>query len=121
MLKIQCLLTMSSRKINTKNSSFRKKDLFDVLDFMCLAMRSCRNCAMSSKAYCVDNNFEKCIKCVRLSRNYDLAILFISIKRIYKKRLRLKKEVREARTKLSRLKKQLDFLKDKERKIIVTK
>ena len=96
---------MSLRKINIKNSSFRKKNLFNVLDFVCLAMHSCCNCAMSDKVYCVNNNFKKCIKCVRLSRNYDLAILFISIKRIYKKRLRLKKEMHEAHTKLSRLKK----------------
>ncbi len=95
---------MSLRKINIRNSSFRKKDFFDVLDFVCLAMRSCRNCAMSNKVYCVNDNFEKCVKCVQLNRNYDLAILSISIKRIYKKRLRLKKEMREAHIKLSRLK-----------------
>ena len=112
---------MYSRKINIKNSSFRKKDLFNVLDFACLAMRSCRNCAMSSKAYYVNDDFEKCVKCVRLSRNYDLTISFASIKRIYKKRLRLKKEMREAHIKLSRLKKQLDFLKNKEKKMIVLK
>jgi len=47
--------------------------------------------------------------------------LSISIKRIHKKRLRLKKKVREARAKLSRLKKQLNFLKDKEKEMIVTK
>ncbi len=35
--------------------------------------------------------------------------------------LRLKKEVREARAKLSRLEKQLNFLKDKEKEMIVTK
>ena len=64
-------------------------------------MRSCRNCAISSKIYCVNNDFEKCVKCVRLNRNYDLAISFISIKRIYEKRLRLKKKVRETRTKLN--------------------
>jgi len=58
---------------------------------------------------------------MRLSRNCNLTILFTSIKRIYKKRLRLKKEMREARTKLSRLKKQLDFLENKEKKTIVTK
>ncbi len=110
---------MSSKKINIKNSSFRKKDLFDVLNFMCLAMHSCRNCAMSNKVYCVSNNFKKCIKCVRSNRNYNLAILFTSIKRIYKKRLRLKKEMREAHIKLSRLKKQLNFLKDKEKEMIV--
>jgi hypothetical protein len=112
---------MPSRKINTKNSSFRKKDLFDALDLVCLTMRSCRNCAISNKVYCVNDNFEKCVKCVQLSRNYDLTISFILIKQIYKKRLRLKKEVCEARTKLSRLKKQLNFLKNKEKKMIITK
>jgi hypothetical protein len=71
---------MSLRKINTKNSFFRKKDFFDALDSLCLAMRSCRNCAIFNKTYCVNNNFEKCIKCVRLSRNCDLTILFTSIK-----------------------------------------
>jgi len=96
---------MSLRKINTKNSFSRKKDLFNALDFVCLAMRSCRNYAISSKIYCVNNNFKKCVKCMRLNRNYNLAILFISIKRIYEKRLRLKKEMREVHTKLSRLKK----------------
>ncbi len=87
---------MSSRKINTRNSSFRKKDLFDVLDLVCLAMRSCRNCAMSSKVYCVDDDFKKCVKCVRSNRDCNLAISSISIKRIHEKRLRLKKEMREA-------------------------
>ncbi len=56
---------------------------------------------MFSKIYCVNNDSKKCIKCVRSSCNYDLAISFASIKRIYKKRMRLKKEVRNARTKLN--------------------
>ncbi len=107
---------MPSRKINIRNLSFCKKDLFDALDFLCLAMRSCRNCATFNKIYYVNNNFEKCVKCVRLSRNYNLAISSTSIKRIYEKRLRLKKEMREARIKLSRLKRQLNFLKNKKRK-----
>ncbi len=64
-------------------------------------MRSCRNCTMSSKAYCVNNNFKKCVKCVRSNRNCDLTIFSTSIKRIYEERMRLKKEVRNARTKLS--------------------
>jgi len=110
---------MSSRKINIRSSSSCKKDLFDALDLVCLAMRFCRNCAMSSKVYCVSDDFEKCVKCGRSNRNYDLAISFASIKRIYEKRLRLKKEVHEAHTKLSRLKKQLNFLKDKEKEMIV--
>ncbi len=72
-------------------------------------MRFCRNCTMSSKIYCVNNDFKKCVKCVRSSCDCDLAISFISIKRIYEERMRLKKEVRDARAKLSRLEKQLDF------------
>jgi len=74
---------------------------------------------MSSKVYCVNDNFEKCIKYVRSNRNYDLTVLFTLIKQIYEKRLCLKKEVRKARTKLSRLKRQLNFLKNKEKKMIV--
>ncbi len=64
-------------------------------------MRFCRNCTMFSKVYFVNNNFEKCVKCVRFSCDYDLTISFASIKQIYKEQMRLKKEVRNARTKLS--------------------
>jgi len=110
---------MPPRKINTRNSFSCKKDLLDVLGLVCLAMRPCRNCAMSSKVYCVSDDFEKCMECVRSNRDYNLAISSTSIKRIHEKRLRLKKEVREARAKLSRLKKQLDFLKNKEEEMIV--
>ncbi len=96
---------MPSRKINTRNFFLRKKDLLDALRLVFFVMRSCRNCATSSKIYCVNNDFEKCVKCVRSSRDYDLAIFSTSIKRIHEKRMRLKKEMRETRTKLSRLKK----------------
>ncbi len=112
---------MPSRKINIKNSSLRKKDFLDALKFRFLVMRPCRNCATSSKIYCVNNDFKKCVKCVRSSRDYDLAISSTSIKQIYEKRMRLKKEVREARAKLSRLEKQLDFLENKKKEMIVTK
>ncbi len=96
---------MPSRKINIRNFSLRKKDFFDALNLVSFVMRSCRNCAMFSKIYCVDNDFEKCVKCVRFNRDCDLAISSTSIKRIYKKRMCLKKEMRETRAKLSRLKK----------------
>ncbi len=112
---------MFSRKINIRNFSLRKKDLLDALRLVSLVMRSCRNCAMSSKIYCVNNDFKKCIKCVRFNRNYNLTIFSTLIKRIYEKRMRLKKEMREARVKLSRLKKQLNFLKNKKKEMIVTK
>jgi hypothetical protein len=110
---------MSLRKINTRNSSFRKKDFFNALNLVYLTICSCRNRAISNKVYCVSNNSKKCVKYVQLNCNYNLTILSISIKQIYKKQLRLKKKVREAHTKLSRLKKQLNFLKNKEKKRIV--
>jgi len=58
---------------------------------------------------------------VQSNCNYNLTIFFTTIKQIYKKRMRLKKEVRNARTKLSRLEKQLNFLKNKKKEIIITK
>ncbi len=64
-------------------------------------MRSCCNYTMSSKIYCVNNNSKKCVKCVRSSRDCNLTIFSTSIKRIHKKQMRLKKEVRDVRTKLS--------------------
>jgi len=112
---------MLSRKINIRNFFFRKKDLFDALSSISLAMRSCRNCTMFNKTYCVNNDSKKCVKCVRSNCDCDLTIFSTSIKRIHEERMRLKREVRDARTKLSRLKKQLDFLKNKKKKIIVTK
>jgi len=84
-------------------------------------MRSYCNCTISSKTCCINNNFKKCIKCVQSNCVYNLIIFFILIKQIYKKQMRLKKEVRNAHTKLNRLKKQLNFLKNKEKKIIVIK
>ncbi len=84
-------------------------------------MRSCYNYTISNKIYCVNNSSKKCIKCVRSNRDCNLAIFSISIKQIYKKQIRLKKEIRDTRAKLSRLKKQLDSLKNKKKEIIVTK
>jgi len=81
---------MSSKKINTRNFFLRKKDLLDALELVSLVMRSCRNCATSSKVYCVSDDFEKCVKCVRSNRDCDLTISSTSIKRIYEKRMRFK-------------------------------
>ncbi len=68
-------------------------------------MRPYCNCTMSSKIYCVNNSFKKYVKCVQSSYNCNLTISFASIKRIHREQMRLKKEVRDARAKLSRLKK----------------
>ncbi len=58
---------------------------------------------------------------MQFSCNYNLTISFILIKQIYREQMRLKKEVRNTYTKLSRLEKQLNFLKNKKKEIIITK
>jgi len=89
------VVTLSPSLSSTWNFSSRKKDL-------------CWNCAVFDKSCCVNEGFEKCVECVRSGRECDLAISPTAIKRIHSERLRLKKEAREARAKLSRLEKQLD-------------
>jgi len=103
---------MFLRKINTRNFFFRKKDLFNTLSLTSLTIRSCCNCIISNKTCCISNNFKKCVKCVQFNCNYNLTISLILIKQIYKEQIRLKKEVRNARTKLSRLKKTTKFFKE---------
>ena len=82
-------------------------------------MRFCRNCTMFSKIYYISNNFKKCVKYIKSYCNYNLTISLILIKQIYKEQIRLKKKVRNAHTKLSRLRKQLNFLKNKKKKIVI--
>ncbi len=64
-------------------------------------MRFCCNCIISSKIYYINNNFKKCVKYMRSNCNYNLTIFSILIKQIYKEQMYLKKEVRNAYTKLS--------------------
>jgi len=91
----------------------------NALNLVSLAIYSCCNCTISNKIYCINNNFEKYIECVQSNCNCNLTISSILIKQIYKKQMRLKKEVRDTCAKLSRLKKQLNFLKNKKKEIIV--
>ncbi len=110
------LLIISLRKINTRNFFFRKKDFFDALNLVSLVICFCRNCTISNQIYCINNNSKKYIKYMRFNCNCNLIIFSTLIKQIYKEQIQLKKEVRNTYTKLSRLKKQLDFLKNKKKK-----
>ncbi len=83
-------------------------------------MRFCYNCTISNKVCCINNNSKKYIKYIQFNCNYNLTISFILIKQIYKEQIRLKK-VYNIYTKLSRLKKQLNFLKNKKKEIIIIK
>lgn len=79
-------------------------------------MRSYRSCVSFDKACYIKNESKKCVKYVKSNHEYNLTISSISIKKNHDKRLRLKREMREAYIKLDRLKKQLNFLKNKEKK-----
>ncbi len=92
---------MFLRKINTRNFFSRKKDFFNALSSISLAMHFYCNCIISNKIYCINNNSKKYIKYIQSNYNYNLTIFFVSIKQIYKEQIRLKKEVRNMRPKLS--------------------
>ena len=53
---------MSSKKINIQNSFFCKKDLLNALELVSLTIYLYCNCAISSKIYCINNNFKKYIE-----------------------------------------------------------
>ncbi len=84
-------------------------------------MRSCYNCIIFNKVCCINNNFKKYIKYVQSNCNYNLTIFFTLIKQIYKEQIYLKKEVYNIYIKLSRLKKKLNFLKNRKKEIIIIK
>ena len=83
-------------------------------------MRPCRSCSAGAKVCQVGEGSEKCVECIRLGKTCDLAISLTTLKKIYSKRVRLRKEVREMRTKLLRLKRQLEFVEDKEEELATT-
>ena len=60
------------------------------------------------------------MECIRLGKTCDLAISPTTLKKIHSERVRLRKEVREMRTKLLRLERQLEFVEDKEEELATT-
>ncbi len=112
---------MPSRKINDRNSFKRKKDLFNFVDSLSLAMRLYKRYSSLGKTCTLDETSKKCICCVKANKFYDLAISSIKLRRIYKKRLRVRDAIREIKTKLYRLKHQLRQLENKKKEIILSK
>jgi len=102
---------MFSKKINTKNFFFRKKDFFDTLSSIFLAICSCCNCIISSKIYCINNNFKKYIKYIQSSCNYNLTIFFILIKQIYLRANALKERSAQCVYKIKLTRKTTKFFK----------
>ena len=96
---------MLPRRTNNRNSSVRRRDLLDSLGPLSLIIRPYKGCLDNSKICYISEGSEKCIKYLRLGCNCDLIISPAILKRIYNKYIRLYREVRETRVKLTRLKK----------------
>ncbi len=74
---------------------------FNTLNSIFLVIYSCYNCTISNKVYCIDYNSKKYIEYIQSNCNCNLTIFSTLIKQIYKKQMRLKKEIYKTRTKLS--------------------
>lgn len=82
-------------------------------------MRSCKNCARSSKPCRVAEGSDKCVECVRLACSCDLAPLDTARwKRLEDQRRKLKAELKESYAKQQRLLCQIDALEEKQRVMV---
>jgi hypothetical protein len=112
---------MPSRKINDRNFFKRKKDLLNSVDSLSFAMRLCKRCFSLRKTCILDEMSKKCICCVKANKPCDLTISPAKLRRIHKKRLRVRDAIREMKTKLYRLKHQLQQLKNEKKEIMLSK
>ena len=132
---------MFFRKIPKRSFKQRAFDFLEDIDFFKLIMRLCKNCSRSGLSCRVNENFEKCVKCIAVDRRCDLSISSVIIRRIHNERKRIREEVRKARaiaalaqkktddeikkardaiSTVSRLKRQLEALKNQEKELIST-
>ena len=116
---------MFSRKVNVGDSTRRKHILFDIIVPLSLAMRFCKNCSRSCVFCRIDDESEKCVKCVSTDRICDLITSPTTIKRIQRERRKIREKMRKARAavktvivKINRLKRQFETLKNQKKKLI---
>ena len=113
------------RSTSFKNSSSRRKEQLDSVSPGRLVMRPCHNCARLSKQCRVNDNFDTCLKCVRLDRDCDLSFSAVKWRRVRKKRDRFFRELKEiseqvkaVNAKAARLQKQFEFMNEKKRTML---
>ena len=82
-------------------------------------MRFCKSCSFASKQCLLSDAFEKCFTCVASRKSCDLVISSFIMRRVHEERLRVRNEVREAKTKLQRLERQLKRLKNEKENLIL--
>ena len=112
---------MPLAKFNNRTSSQRKQFFLSNFEFLFVNMRPCKFCSFANKQCLLDDAFEKCLACVASKKVCNLVISSFIMRRIHKKRLRVRNEMREAKAKLQRLKRQLKRLKDEKKNLILKK
>ena len=88
---------MFFRKILKRNFKQRAFDFLKTINFFKLIMRLCKNCFRFRTSCRVNENFEKCVKCIASNRRCDLSISFVIIRRIHNEKKQIRKKVRKIR------------------------
>ena len=109
---------MPPSRTNNRYSKTRKRDLLERSAFLTEAMRPCQRCSQSGRRCKIGEASEKCMECVKAGCFCDLAIPPAKLRRIHQERLRLRREVKEARARCSRLERQLESLEDQEEELV---
>ena len=93
---------------------FRHQCILNIFDKDFMTMRFCKNCICFKKSCHINDEFEKCIKCVKTSRPCNLAFLNIwKYKKLDAKRKMLKKTFCQLHEKSSRILCELNEIKKK--------
>ena len=111
---------MSSRKTFYRSLFLRARDQIQVLDFLSAAIRFCKTCSFLRSRCLVEKSFKKCTEYLRKGVSCDLYFSSIIIKRVYNARVKMCKEVREARARLLRFEQQFKRLEDKKKDMMKT-
>ncbi len=118
---------MSSHR-TIKNSILRRRDFLERMSSERAVMRLCEHCSRLQKKCRVDNEFDRCIECVRLDRKCDLTFSMMKWKRIKTEHdrvldelLNAHKQMQEIFARTTRLQNQFVFLKNKKQMMIERK
>ena len=107
--------------------SIRRKSFVANAGPLAPAMRPCKNCVASHQPCQMSDTSEKCMGCNASGRSCDLYVPPVVIQRLHRERMKLRKQVRDARAavaregaKLARLEQQLEHIEDREEELIST-
>ena len=118
---------MSHHKTARIAPFIRRKSFVVNADPFASAMRFCKNCVASHQSCQMSDTSKKCMSCNASGRFCDLYVPSVVIQRLHRERMKLRKQVRDARAavarenaKLARLKQQFEHIENREEELIST-